>query len=132
MDLWVDGCLYPNDPMVNVRPIFNNLPTFLQYVGRGEQGLLGYCKRLSTAGAHGVQWWMHQHQLLTHNTATLQQRVVQVENNAQSLKQQVEEKESKITKLEDTIVHLKKTPLGARECKRSFLAIETLAPKGGA
>lgn len=68
-----------------------------------------------------MQWWMHQHQLLTHNIATLQQqRIVQVENNAQSLKQQVEEKETKIAKLEDTIVHLKKTPLGARERKRSF------------
>ncbi len=48
VDLWVDGRLYPNDPTAHYHPIFHNLSTFLQFVGRGEHGLLGYCKILST------------------------------------------------------------------------------------
>lgn len=132
VDLWVDGCLYPNDPLGNVYPTFNTLPTFLQYVGRGEQGLLGYCKRLSTIGAHSVQWWMHQHQVLLHNIATLQQRIIHLEKEAQTLQQHVEDKDGEFEKLQDTISRLKETPLGARERKRRFSAIETLAPKGGA
>ena len=48
VDLWVDGRLYPNDPVAHYHPTFHNLSTFLQFVGRGENGLLGYYKRLST------------------------------------------------------------------------------------
>ena len=45
----------------------------------------------------------------------------------------MEERDAKIAKLEGTILRMKETPLGARECKRSFSAtIETCAPTGRA
>ena len=48
VDLWAEGALYPNDPITNLSPLFQNLISFLQFVGRGENGLLGYCRRLAT------------------------------------------------------------------------------------
>ncbi|MCO5557187.1 hypothetical protein L7F22_010747 [Adiantum nelumboides] len=41
VDLWTEGCLYPKDPSLNVHPPFTNIPSLLQYVENGEQGLLG-------------------------------------------------------------------------------------------
>ena len=45
---------------------------------------------------------------------------------------EIEKKNAKINKLEDTIKRLKATPNGARERKKSLSSIETLALKGGA
>lgn len=55
VDLWVDGCLYPLDPPFQASPPFRDLSSFLQFVGEGEKGLLGYCKRLSTCGGYQIQ-----------------------------------------------------------------------------
>ena len=90
MDLWVDGLLYPNDPLTNTHPTFKSLFTFLQCVGAREQGLLGYYKRFSPIKAFHAHWWMHKHQNLAHSTTLLQQQISQVENKTQSLKQQME------------------------------------------
>ena len=44
VDLWLDGGLYPKDPLVGCHPMFRTLPSLIKYVGEGERGLLGYCK----------------------------------------------------------------------------------------
>jgi hypothetical protein len=132
VDLWVDGCLYPNDPAVQFHPTFHNLSSFLQYVGRGEQGLLGYCKRLSMNDSHRLQCLTQQYQALFSHQYHLQQRLLESEKEVQVLKNAIEEKDAKTSKLEVSIAQMKETPLGARERKRGLSSIETLAPKGGA
>ena len=132
VDLWVDGRLYPKDPAVQYHPTFHNLSTFLQYVGRGEQGLLGYCKRLSMNETNTFQCLMHQYQTLYSNHYHIQQRLLESEKEEEVLKNVIKEKDTKLSKLENTIALLEETPLGARERKRCLSSIETLAPKGGA
>lgn len=46
IDLWIDGALYPEDPATKRTPCFNTLKQFLQFLCHGEDGLLGYTKRL--------------------------------------------------------------------------------------
>lgn len=130
VDLWVEGRLYPTDPALLLHPTFHNLSTFLQYVGRGEQGLLGYCKRLSLNDSNRLQCLWHQYQTLYSSHNHLQQRVLVFENEEQVLKNEIKEKDAKVSKLENTIALFKE--LGARERKRSLSSIETLAPTGGA
>lgn len=48
VDLWVDGMLYPVDPLTKRNIPSTNLCSFLRYVGDGEDGLLGYCRRLDS------------------------------------------------------------------------------------
>lgn len=132
IDLWVDGSLYPNDLAARYHPTFNNLSSFLQYVGRGEQGLLGYCKRLSIADVSKVLWFSHQCQSLQHNVNHLQHTLMESEKVSEQLRKDLEQRQEEISKLESKVLHLKQTPLGSREHKRCFSAIETLAPQGGA
>lgn len=125
VDLWVDGQLYPFDPPLQANPPFYNLSSFLQFVGDGEQGLLGYCKRLTTVGA-----WQN-HMLYSQLQAT-QSALVQCQDGLETSSEKLEMKDEKINKLEDIIKRLKATPNGARERKKSLSSIETLALKGGA
>lgn len=46
LDLWLDGSLYPADAVTQRPPTFHSLPDFLEFVGEGERGLLGYVKNL--------------------------------------------------------------------------------------
>ena len=132
VDLWVDGRLYPNDPAVHYHPIFHNLSTFLQFLGRGEHGLLGYCKRLSTHESvklqelykhlHGMNSTIHHYQ---HKLDASEQLVGE-------LKEVLLKKDAEVSKLRDNITNLKATPFGSRERKRGLSSIETLAPRSGA
>lgn len=68
VDLWVDGSMYPNDPLTRMPPTFQTLTTFMSFVGDGNNGLLGYCKRLclyrqETQELQGVQVQLQQAQL---------------------------------------------------------------------
>ena len=117
VDLWVEGRLYPKDPAVQYPPTFFNLNTFLQYVGRGEQGVLGYCKRLSLNATDGLESIMRQYQILYSNHYHLQQRILESEKEKESLKNAIKEKDEKLSKLKNTSTLLKETPLGARERK---------------
>ena len=49
IDLWVDGGLYPMDPATNSPPCFSTTKEYLEFLCHGEQGMLGYTKRLSSA-----------------------------------------------------------------------------------
>jgi len=47
IDLWVDGGLYPVDPATNSPPSFRTTKEYLEFLCHGEQGMLGYIKRIS-------------------------------------------------------------------------------------
>lgn len=42
LDLWLDGRIYPVDPSTGKRPRFHDVKSILEFVGDGENGLLGY------------------------------------------------------------------------------------------
>lgn len=48
LDLWLDGSLYPVDPCSGKRLKLESSSQLLQFVGDGENGFLGYVKRLET------------------------------------------------------------------------------------
>ena len=110
IDIWVDGKLYPFDPPLQANPPFHNISSFLQFVGDGEQGLLGYCKRLTTVGA-----WQN-HMLFSQLQAT-QSVLVQCQDELKTSSEkigevlkEIEKKNAKIIKLEDMIKRLKSNP----------------------
>lgn len=52
MDLWLDGNLYPLDPVTRKPPHFQTLKTYIEFLCHGESGLLGYTNHLvSTSDA---------------------------------------------------------------------------------
>ena len=73
VDLWLDGGLYPKDPLVGCHPTFRTLPSLIKYVGEGERGLLGYCKRLDSNHACASAWFRQQCQVLHTHSTNLQQ-----------------------------------------------------------
>ena len=117
--------LYPKDPAAHYHPTFYNLSTFLQFVGRGENGLLGYCKQLSTHEREKL--YRHFHAMSSH----FLHKVHVFEQLVQELKELISKKDMEISKLEDNITNMKRTPLGSRE-RRVLSSIETLAPNVGA
>lgn len=46
IDLWVDGSIYPHNPVDNKRPHFRSVSQLLEFVAEGNNGLLGYIERL--------------------------------------------------------------------------------------
>ena len=55
IDLWVDGRLYSVDPATQMPPTFRSTKEYLEFLCNGEQGMLGYTKRLK-AGEDLKQW----------------------------------------------------------------------------
>jgi len=45
LDLWLDGSIYPADSR-GKRPKFTDIRSLLEFVGEGENGLLGYTSNL--------------------------------------------------------------------------------------
>jgi hypothetical protein len=48
IDLWLDGSLYPIDPRSGKRPRIDSPSSLLEFVGDGENDLLGYIKSLES------------------------------------------------------------------------------------
>ena len=46
LDLWVEGELYPVDPMSKSHPYFKTITGLCRFVCHGESGILGYCRSL--------------------------------------------------------------------------------------
>lgn len=46
LDLWLDGRIYPVDPSSGKQPRFHDVKSVLEFVGDGENGLLGYTHSL--------------------------------------------------------------------------------------
>lgn len=55
LDLWLDGSIYPQNPITGVVPAFRDIRSLLCYVGDGESGLLGYAKALQNADKNGLR-----------------------------------------------------------------------------
>ncbi|MCO5562899.1 hypothetical protein L7F22_016535 [Adiantum nelumboides] len=132
VDLWIEGCLYPKDPSLNVHLPFTNIPSLLQYVGNGEQGLLGYCKRLNKHEIARSEIYLHHWQLLNESFHNLQDQMQTITSALEDAKSTIATKENVIKKLEDTLSHMKSTAMGGRVRKRELSEIQTLAPHGGA
>lgn len=61
IDLWVQGSIYPLDPLSQLPPRFLELTSFLKYVCEGTNGLWGYLCRL---GNQPQQLYMHMQRML--------------------------------------------------------------------
>ena len=46
LDLWIDGKLYPIDPIKRSTPPFYNFSSLMRFIGDGYGGLLGYMHNL--------------------------------------------------------------------------------------
>ena len=46
IDLWIDGNIYPLDPLSGAPPPFRSVTGLVKFVGDGFNGLLVYCRRL--------------------------------------------------------------------------------------
>ena len=66
IDLWVDGGIYPTDPLTGVPPPFRNTKSCLEFVCHGECGLLGYTKRLADSNIHDVERNVEVERILGH------------------------------------------------------------------
>lgn len=92
IDLWVDGALYPADPATNSPPSFTTTKEYLEFLCHGEEGMLGYTKRLSVgdvgssrSNATGGPHYSEQ------MVMGLQSKVSQYAHDIQHLRQQCEE-----------------------------------------
>ena len=61
VDLWVQGSIYPRDPLSQLPPQFSGLTSFLKYVCEGTNGLWGYLCRLEN---QPQQIYMHMPRML--------------------------------------------------------------------
>ena len=132
MDHWIEECLYPKDPSLNVHPPFTNLRSFLQYIGNGKQGLLGYCKRLTTHEIGQFEFYLHHWNFLNGSFHNLQEKMQTAASELEEVKRTIATKEDEIKKLQDTISRMKSTTMGGRVRKWELFEIQTLAPRGGA
>ena len=132
VDLWVDPNLYPPDPATQYPPSFHNLPSFLQFVGDGDNGLLGYCNRLSMQNSNLAQHFSSQSLSMQYNLEQKQKTIQLLEAQISETQSQNEKLKQLLAKHQHTIVNMKSTPVGIRERKRPLAHIETLAVGGGA
>lgn len=123
IDLWVDGSIYPRDPLNGRYPAFASVHDLIRFVGDGANGLLGYCLRLSQCGSE------HSNHILYLNTV-----LINSQNQVIGLQNQVTELQRKIKELEEShkkLAALKKTPIGLRERIRQIKNINNLSETCG-
>lgn len=77
IDLWVDGRIWPADPRTEEPPSFRSTKDYLEFLCEGENGMLGYTKRLKTGGSV---------QELETRVSTLQGLVTKYEGQIQHLR----------------------------------------------
>lgn len=77
IDLWVDGRIWPIDPRTEEPPSFRSTKDYLEFLCEGENGMLGYTKRLKTGGSV---------QELESRVSTLQGLVAEYEGQIQHLR----------------------------------------------
>ena len=119
IDIWIDGSIYPRDPLNGRYPAFTSVHDLIRFVGDGADGLLGYCFRLAQCGNE------HVNHLLYLNTLLLNSQ-----NQVTGLQNQVIELQTKINELEEShkkLTALKKTPIGLRERIRQLKNINNLS-----
>ena len=157
INLWVEGHIYPSDPLTNASPPFCNVTELLRFIGDGKGGLFGYCYRLHTLVIGGLE----AHKQLFVGYSSLQQKYVEdikkVQDKANQtcnqlneeirkltlkLSQQKEEQERRVDNyiqmqhtarnMRRRIDHLTHISLGFNVRKRKRQAMSMLSSSGGA
>ena len=64
IDLWIDGSIYPRDPLTGRYLGFASIHDLVRFVGDGDNGLFGYCSRLSKSGSEHVNHLFYLNTLL--------------------------------------------------------------------
>ncbi len=118
VDLWCDGSLYPKDPHTNSTPPFSNPTTLLRFVGDGKEGLLNYCKSISTMSA-----MMHEENTRVHK--------LKMECNLKEEKINTQQQEITWLNQQLQILRQKQTVLGPRQRRRKLKNIEDLKVGSG-
>ena len=55
IDLWLDGSIYPINPVIQSPPSFQDMKNILCFIGDGANGLFGYVTALESAHENGLQ-----------------------------------------------------------------------------
>lgn len=115
IDLWLDGNLYPIDPITKSVPPFSNSTSLLRFVGDGANGLLGYTYNI--AGDKDL--------------VMLENHLLKQEKSSMALA--MEQQREKINALQKTIKELrrKETLLGPRLRAKKLKNIESLKRGSG-
>lgn len=143
VDLWVEGSLYPADPLTHHPPMFSGLTSFVKWVCAGQQGLWGYTSRLSCQ-VHNV-WTSMQSRLAMQQakeaqlTTALQVKdaeCMQLQNVIDNINVEYVELQSQIDTLSVQNRRMqtkldKVTAMGPRERLRTLKPLEKLAIGGG-
>ena len=143
VDLWVEGSIYPADPLTCHPPIFSGLTSFIKWVCAGQQGLWGYTLRLSSQ-VHNV--WMSMQSRLAMQQAKVAQltsaiqlkdaECMQLQNVIDDINVKYAEVESQIDTLSVHNRRMQKkldkvTAMGPRERLRTLKPLEKLTIGGG-
>ena len=118
VDLWCDGSLYPKDPHTNSTPPFSNPTTLLRFVGDGKEGLLSYCKSISTTPAT-----MHVESSTFNN---LKMECILKDQKINTQQQEIEWLNKQLQ-----VLRQKQTVLGPRQRRRKLKNIEDLKVGSG-
>lgn len=122
IDLWIDGRLYPKDPITNSTPPFKDITSLLHFARNGYNGLLGYTQHLEA----------------TSNALTLERDLFEKENTClrKTMDQYVQtflsDKETilGLEKQKDEL-RLKQIALGLRKRKKKLQKYEQMKLGGG-
>lgn len=120
IDLWVDGSLYPIDPLTNKYPSFYTVHDLIRFVGDGMNGLLGYCMRLCQFRDE-----------LSNQNFHLNNSLQIFQNQVSVLKKKIEVLENLNKSLENRLDRLKSTPIGLREKRKRIINISNLLQASG-
>lgn len=122
VDLWCDGHLYPLDPRRFSHPPFSTPTSLLRFVGDGTDGLLGYCRALSTeAVAQRSQLQMQYAEI---------RRLLGVQKTHEGTIEELHNQNDGLQKQLHTM-RQKETALGVRLRKRKLKNMENLKPGSG-
>ena len=139
IDLWVQGSIYPRDPLSQLPPQFSGLTSFLKYVCEGTNGLWGYLCRL---GNQPQQIYMHMQRMLHQKDIEIAALKVERDRKAtecQGLQDVVHDMTIQNTELTQSIDGLQRmlrstrshTHLGLRERVRNLKPMEDLTIGSG-
>lgn len=153
IDLWVDGNLYPPDPISGAPPPFKNITTFVKFVGDGSNGLLGYCRRLhmlwldEAAAKRQTQFAFDQLQAAsTKQINSLMQRIKELSEELEVQKNNLADRVRTMDQFTDNYVRLQNStrnlrrrvhhfthlPIGYHARQRKRKAVGLLSKTGGA
>ena len=119
IDLWIDGSIYPRDPLTGRYPAFASIHDLVRFVGDGDNGLFGYCSRLSKSGSEHVNHLFYLNTLLRN----FQTQVIEL----QAEKKELEESNKILNSSNQRLRALKTTPIGFRERIRQLKQINNLS-----